>query len=97
MHEDLIFNTPGGVGGEFDVLFQAVGADGLDEADGADGDQILLIGFGGVVFFHDMGNQAEVAFDEGVSGVQVAGGGALQAIPFLFGAQGTGEAAGGEL
>jgi len=51
IHQDLIFNTPGSVGCELDILIHPVGADGLDQADGANGDQVLLLRFGGVVFF----------------------------------------------
>ena len=54
MHQDLIFNTSAGVGGEADALVGAEGVHRLDEADGADGDQILLIGCLRVVFFIQM-------------------------------------------
>ena len=50
MHQDLIFHTSGGVGGEAGGFGGIEGGDPFDEADGADGDQILLVRIGGVVF-----------------------------------------------
>lgn len=40
------------------------GVDGFDKADGPDGDQILQIFPGILVFLCDMGDQAEVSFDQ---------------------------------
>ena len=51
--EDSIFNTPAGVGRQLDAPVGAEGVHRLDEPYGADGDQILLIGRLGVVFFED--------------------------------------------
>ena len=51
MHQDLIFYAPGGVGGQAGAFGGIKGGDSLDEPDGADGDQILLIGSIGIVFF----------------------------------------------
>ncbi len=53
IHEDLIFDTAGGVGGELDLFVGAEGVHGLDETDRADGDQILLVGGLGVVLLED--------------------------------------------
>lgn len=44
VHEDLILNAPAGIGGELDALVRAEGVHRLDQPDGADGDEILLIG-----------------------------------------------------
>ena len=51
VHEDLVFDAPGGVGGQAGALVGVEAGDPLDEADGADGDQVLLVGALGVVFF----------------------------------------------
>ena len=81
VHEDLIFNASRGVGGEFDLLVGAEGVHGLDEADRADGDQVLLVGGLGVVFLDDMGHQAEIVLHQRVAGLQIAGGGPFQTLP----------------
>ena len=49
VHQNFIFNAPGGIGGQADVLIRLEGADPLDQADGADGDQVVLVAVGGVV------------------------------------------------
>ena len=77
IHQNLIFNAPRRIGRQLDVLIHPVGADGFDEPDGPDGDQILLVRFAGVVFFHDMRHQTQVPLDEDVPGFDVALGGAL--------------------
>ena len=64
LSEDSIFNAPGGVGGKPCALGTVEGRDGLDEANGADGDQILLIARQGVVFFDDVCDQPEIVPDE---------------------------------
>ena len=48
--EDSIFHTPGGVGGKASTLGRIKCRDSLDKADGANGNQILLISGLGVVF-----------------------------------------------
>ena len=51
MHQNLIFHTPGGIGGQPGPLGAVKAGDPLDQPDGADGDQILLVRGNGVVFF----------------------------------------------
>jgi len=51
--EDSIFNTSAGVGGEADALVGAERVHRLNQSDGADGDQILLIVRLRVVLFED--------------------------------------------
>lgn len=51
VHENLVFNTPAGVGGQPDIFIRLKGGDPLDESDGADGDQVVLVPGLGVVFF----------------------------------------------
>ena len=88
VHEDLIFDTPGGVGGESCPPVRIEAGDPLDESDGADGDQILLVGVLGVVLLHDMGHQAEIPLDEHVPGVLVPLAPAAEILPLLGGGQG---------
>ena len=61
VHEDLVFDAPGGVGGQAGALIGVEAGDPLDEADGADGDQVLLIGTLGVVFFEQVKQKEEFA------------------------------------
>lgn len=49
--EDSILNAFGSVGREPRTLFRAVARNALDETDGADGDEIVLLVRLGVVFF----------------------------------------------
>lgn len=72
-----IFNTPCRICCKARALFRVESRDALDESNGADGDQVLLIGHLGVVFFHDVGNQAEIPLDEYVPGGPVSLGIAL--------------------
>ena len=51
VHEDFVFDAPGGVGGQAGPFGGVEAGDALDEADGADGNQVLLVGALGVVFF----------------------------------------------
>ena len=68
-------NTPGSIGCQLDIFLWSVGIDGLNEPNGADGDQVLLVRHLGIVLLHNMGNQAEVALDQDIPGRQVAFGG----------------------
>ena len=61
VHQDLVFNTPGGVGGQPGALLRVKAGDPLDEADGADGDEILLIGALGIVLFEQVKQKEEFA------------------------------------
>ena len=56
-----IFNTSACIGGQADALVGAEGVHRLDEADGADGDQILLLLGLGVVFFEDAVSKANLS------------------------------------
>ena len=51
VHEQLVLDALGGVGGKADALVRAERADCFDQPDGADRDQVVLLGAGGVVFF----------------------------------------------
>ena len=71
VHEDLIFDAAGGVGGQLDVLVGPKGVDGLDEADGADGDQVLDVDAGVLKPAGDVHHQPQVSLDEGLTGQQL--------------------------
>ena len=51
VHENLILHASGGIGSQSGTLGRVEGGDAFDQADGADGDQIFLIGGLGVIFF----------------------------------------------
>jgi hypothetical protein len=89
--EDCIFNAAGGIGGEPGTLFRIEAGDALDKPNGADGDKILLITALGVVFFHDMGHQAQIVADQGIPGLRITLGVFLQVLSFLSGGQGAGK------
>ena len=91
VHEDLILDAAGGVGGQLDVLVGPKGVDGLDEADGADGDQVLLVGGLRVILLDDVGHQAQIVLHQYIPGLQISGGTALQALPLPGSRQGLGE------
>ena len=61
VHQDFIFNTPAGVCCQTDALVGLEGVHGLDEADRADGDQILLLFGLRVVFFEDAVSKANLS------------------------------------
>ena len=88
VHQDLVFNTPGGVGGQSGALLWVKAGDPLDEADGADGDEILLIGALGIVLFHDVGHQTQVPLDQHIPGLRIPLGVPAEVLPLLRGGQG---------
>ena len=51
VHQDFIFNTPGRIGGKPRPFVWVVTGNALDEPDGANGDEILLIRCLGIIFF----------------------------------------------
>ena len=88
MHEDLIFDAAGGVGGQLDLLVRLEGIHGLDEADGTDGDEILDTHACVLKPPGDVHHQPEIVFDEGLLGRRIAlheGGDALRLLLGLEG------------
>ena len=77
VHEDFVFNAAAGVGGQAHIFVPLEGGHPLDEPNGANGDEIVLISRLGVVFFHDMSHQAQIVLNEFVPGVAVPLGHAL--------------------
>ena len=59
-----VFDTAGSVGGQLDAPIRIEGVDGLDKADGADGDQILHAHAGVVKALGNVDHQPEVVLDE---------------------------------
>lgn len=72
MHEDLIFDASAGIGSQPDILIRFKSCYPFDETDGSDGNKIILVSGLGIVFFDNMRHQAQVVFNELVSGLQVA-------------------------
>ena len=77
VHENFVFNAAAGVGGQAHIFVPLEGGHPLDEPNGANGDEIVLISRLGVVFFHDMSHQAQIVLNEFVPGVAVPLGHAL--------------------
>lgn len=92
-----IFNTPGGIGGQTGSFGGVKGTDAFHQPDGSDGNQILLVRGLGVVFFHYVGNQTQIPFNQHIPGIQVSRLGQSQIIPLLLGGQGFGEGTGVQL
>ena len=88
MHQNLVLDTPGRVGGQLDILVGLEGIDGLDETDGANGNQILNAHAG---IFKPPGNidhQPEIVFDQRLFGRLVSGGQGGDAQLLLLGPEG---------
>ena len=64
VHQDLVFDAAGGVGGQLDVLGRLIGAHRLDQPDGADGDQVLDVDARVLKPAGDVHHQAQVVLDE---------------------------------
>ena len=66
-------------------LFRIEGGHRLDEADGPDGDQVVLIAGDGIVLFYNVCNQSKIVLNELVPGSCVALPDLLQAFLLLTG------------
>ena len=80
--EDSIFDAPAGIGGEPRLACGIKGIYCFHQANGADGDQVLLVAGEGVVFFDDVCDQTQIVPDQlfpcgRVTGTQGAEGGSL--------------------
>ena len=51
MHENLIFNAPAGIGGQPYIFIRLEGGDSLNQSNGPNGDQVVLISGLSVIFF----------------------------------------------
>lgn len=63
-HQKFVVDTACSVGRKPCAACVVKGVDGFDKADGPDGDQILQIFPGILIFLCNMGDQAEVSFDQ---------------------------------
>ncbi len=68
---DSIFHAPGGVGRQPCPLGDIKGCDALDQSDGADGDQVLLVRGLGVIFLHNMGHKTQIPLHQNVPRLQI--------------------------
>ena len=78
VHEDLILDAARGIGRQLDVPVRFECADGLDEADGPDGDQVLDVHAGVLEPARDVDHEPQIALDEPGPRGLVARGGLLQ-------------------
>ena len=78
-----IFNTPCRICCKARALFRVESRDALDESNGADGDQVLLIGGLRVVFLHNVRYEAEIPLDEHIARLQIALQPGVKIFPFL--------------
>ncbi|MNL42747.1 hypothetical protein D3C87_1652240 [compost metagenome] len=83
VHQDFVFNTTRGEGSQLRPLIRREGFDGLNESDGADGDQILQVLSGIVKLLDDMGHQTQVMLNQHIAGIQISPGHQLQMLRFL--------------
>ena len=70
--EDSIFDAPACIGGEPRPAGGVEGVHGFHQANGADGNQIVLLTGESVVFFGDVGHEAQVMTDELFPGGRVS-------------------------
>lgn len=82
--EDCILNTAGGVSSKPHISVRFKSGDPFDKPNGSDGDEVVLVPRLGIVFFDNMGYQAEIVLNEGIPGLHVPGGIALQVLLLLF-------------
>lgn len=87
IHEDFVFDTAGDIRRQPDVFFGVKGRDAFDQADGADGDEVVCVRAGGIVLFDNMRNQTEVVLDQLFPRLPVAALHRPDAGRLLFGAE----------
>ena len=83
MHQDLVFDAPGSIGGQAGSFAGIKGRNGLDEPKGADGDQIVLFLPGRIVFFDHMGPKTQIVLNQGVPGAQIPLGPFFQSLSLI--------------
>ena len=91
--EDSIFNAAAGIGGKPGPAGAVKGVHRLDQADGADADQVILIPRQGIVFLGDVGHQPQVVADDLFPGGGVPRPQGLEGGGFLPGGEGPGKTA----
>ena len=66
-HQKLVFDTAGSICDQPVSFFDIIGIDRFDQADGADGDQIVGVPFKIIIFFYNMGNQSQIILNQYIS------------------------------
>ena len=69
---DSIFHASGSISGQPGALCTVKALNSFYQADGTDGDQVLLVCIQCIVFLHNMGHQPQIAFDKDIPGFQVS-------------------------
>ena len=87
MHEYFILDAPGGVGRQLNVPVCPVGADGLHEANGADGNQVLQVGPVPIKPSGDIDDQSEIMLYKGLLRCLLSPGQGFNGTFFLFSPQ----------
>ena len=77
-HQDFILDAARGIGGQLNALGGLEGVDGLDEPDGANGDEVLHADSAALILSRNIDHQPQVVFDELVAHGGIAGGQAGQ-------------------
>ena len=85
VHEDLVFDAARGIGRELDIPVRPEGIDGLDEPDGADGNEVLEIDTRIFKPPRDIHDQAQVVLDERLPRRLVPGGKGLDRAALVLG------------
>ena len=91
--EDLIFNAPAGVGGKACPTVRVESIHCFHQADGADGNKVVLIAGQGVVFFYDVCHQTQIVPDQFFPCGRVTGTQCGKGFGFLPGREGPRKAA----
>ena len=95
MHQDFIFYTSGSVGCKAGAFTGIKRGDALDQPDGSDGNEVLLVGSLGVVLFHNVRDEAEISLDQDIARLQIAVCAFFEVIAFFFQCQRLGKRAAG--
>ena len=64
IHQDFILDAARGIRRELDVLVRTEGVDRLDEPDGADGDEIVLVDARVLKFLRNIDDEPQIVLDE---------------------------------
>ena len=71
-HKKFIVNAAGSVCGKLGSTAQIKSGNGFDKADGTNGDQVIRVFIATLIFFCNMGYQAQIVFDQNVFCFRIA-------------------------
>jgi len=91
--EDSIFNAPAGVGSKPDIFIRLEGRNTFDQPNRPDGNQVVLVTVGGVIFFYNVCHQPQVVLNEHIPRVGVPAGHPFQTVLLLLPGEGPGKGA----